>query len=82
MIQQFGMTQVYKTETRSDAGTWRGGVHIIVENTGSGSATVGGKALSAGSSVVLTAVNVGDAIQFDYDATSSDLEITAGFRRN
>lgn len=76
------MTQVYKTETRDDAGTWRGGVHVIVFNAGSHDATVGGKTLSHDETIEFTAVNVGDVIQFDYDATSSDLEITAGFRRN
>jgi hypothetical protein len=76
------MRQVHKTDTKTnESGTWRGGVTVLVENTGASAGTVAGKSLASGESITFTAVDVGDHIQFDYDCTApTTLEFTFGVR--
>lgn len=79
------MIQNHKTEIKTDtAGIWRGGVSVLVENTGSHPATVAGKTLEKQTSISFTAVDVGDHIQFAYDCSDpsnpTTLTITYGVR--
>jgi 2-methylisocitrate lyase-like PEP mutase family enzyme len=77
------MRLVFETRSfTSTTGTWRAGTSVIIENTGASAATVAGKSIAAGESITLTANNVGDVVEFDYDCSSTTLEITAGVRKN
>lgn len=78
------MKLLYKTETRTDAGTWSGGQHVIVENQGGAVATVAGKVLAVNETIEFQAQQ-DDHIEFDYDAPAggaSTLEFTYGVRTN
>jgi len=77
------MRLVFETRSfTSTTGTWRAGTSVIVENTGAAGATVAGKAMAAGESLSFSVASVGDVVEFDYDCSSTTLEVTAGVRKN
>jgi len=72
----------FNTETRTDASTWSGGTHVIVDNVGGGNATIAGKVLATTETIEFKSPGGRDHIEFDYDATASNIEITAGIPTN